>query len=130
MSSGAGGRAASRPGEGGSSVSVAGVTLDVARRTAVLPAAGRSISLTPVQAAVLGYLMHRPGRICTRTELMCEALGYPNPIGSRTVDVHIASLRTKLGGALEIHAVRGVGYALDPPRVPHSSVSPRSDEVP
>lgn len=71
--------------------------------------------LTPLQTAVLAYLMSRPGQVCTRQDLMCEALGYPNAVGSRTVDVHVATIRSKLGGALRIRAVRGVGYALERP---------------
>ncbi|WP_052763216.1 winged helix-turn-helix domain-containing protein [Jiangella alkaliphila] len=98
-------------------VSVAGVTLDVDHRLMATPG-GREVVLTPLQAALLAHLMDRPGRVCTREELMCQALGYPVPVGSRTVDVHVATLRGKLEGALTIRSVRGVGYALDPvPRV-------------
>ncbi len=98
-------------------VSVAGVTLDVDHRLMATPG-GREVVLTPLQAALLAHLMDRPGRVCTREELMCQALGYSVPVGSRTVDVHVATLRGKLEGALTIRSVRGVGYALDPvPRV-------------
>ncbi len=93
-------------------VSVAGVTLDVDHRRVATPG-GREVALTPLQAALLAHLMCRPGRVCTRAELMCQALGYPVPVGSRTVDVHVATLRGKLDGALTIRSVRGVGYALD-----------------
>lgn len=94
-------------------VSVAGVTLDLASRRAIMPG-GDHVVLTPLQAAVLGHLMRRAGRTCTREELMCQALGYSVAVGSRTVDVHIATLRGKLGGALAIRSVRGVGYVLEP----------------
>jgi DNA-binding response OmpR family regulator len=75
---------------------------------------GREVALTPLQAALLAHLMNRPGRVCTRDELMCQALGYSVPVGTRTVDVHVATLRGKLGGALTIRSVRGVGYTLEP----------------
>lgn len=94
-------------------VSVGGVTLDVGHRLVATPG-GREVALTPLQAALLAHLMDRPGRVCTREELMCQALGYPVPVGTRTVDVHVATLRGKLDGALTIRSVRGVGYALDP----------------
>lgn len=94
-------------------VSVGGVTLDVDHRMVATPG-GHEVALTPLQAALLAHLMYRPGRVCTREELMCQALGYPVPVGTRTVDVHVATLRGKLGGALTIRSVRGVGYALEP----------------
>lgn len=93
-------------------MSVAGVTLDVARREVSLPPDDQQVVLTPLQAALLAHLMSRPGRECSREELMCDALGYPVAVGSRTVDVHIATLRNKLKGALSIKSVRGVGYTL------------------
>lgn len=94
-------------------VSVAGVTLDISRRRVAKPS-GDEVALTPLQAAVLAHLMSHSGHVCTREELMCQALGYPVPVGSRTVDVHVATLRSKLGGALAIKSVRGVGYTLEP----------------
>lgn len=93
-------------------VSVGGVTLDTTNRRVSTPAGGES-SLTPLQAALLAHLMSRCGRVCSREELMCQALGYPAPVGTRTVDVHVATLRNKLGGALAIRSVRGVGYTLE-----------------
>ncbi|NEE02257.1 winged helix-turn-helix domain-containing protein [Phytoactinopolyspora halotolerans] len=98
-----------------SSISLGGVTLDMSRRCLAGLPAGDDISLTPLQTAVLAYLMSRPGEVCTRQDLMCDALGYPNPVGSRTIDVHVATLRSKLRGTFEIRAVRGVGYALHGP---------------
>ncbi|WP_051425956.1 winged helix-turn-helix domain-containing protein [Jiangella gansuensis] len=102
-----------RAATGPPSVAAAGVTLDLASREAVLPD-GRQVVLTPLEAAVLAHLLKRPGRVCSRDELMCQALGYPVPIGSRTVDVHIASLRGKLGDVVRLRSVRGVGYTLEP----------------
>jgi DNA-binding response OmpR family regulator len=87
----------------------AGVTLDPTTRRAILPD-GAEIRLTPLQFAILAYLVARAGRPCSRAAIMCEALGYPQPVGTRTVDMHVASLRSKLGRAVPIRAVRGVGY--------------------
>jgi DNA-binding response OmpR family regulator len=107
----AAGRSSGHP----SSISVAGVTLDTTRRCVVSDRMVRDVPLTPLQTAVLAYLMSRAGEVCSRQDLMRDALGYPNAVGSRTIDVHVATLRSKLGGALRIRAVRGVGYALEQP---------------
>lgn len=102
-----------RPGNGPPLVTVAGVTLDMSSRLVATPG-GEQVVLTPLQAAVLAHLMSRTGRVCSREELMCQALGYSVPVGSRTVDVHVATLRSKLAGALAIRSVRGIGYTLEP----------------
>lgn len=119
MAIGPGAMPADRPDEGHPQVSVAGVTLDVATRHLTLPPDDHKERLTPLQAAILRHLMSHPGQLCSREELMCDALGYPEPVGSRTVDVHVATLRHKLRGSLAIRSVRGVGYTLEPvPRLP------------
>jgi DNA-binding response OmpR family regulator len=105
---------AGRPTKDHPPVTVGGVTLDVARRKA--HAAGREVRLTEIQSALLAHLMGHSGRICSREELMSEVWGYPIAIGSRTVDVHVAELRSKLGDALRIRTVRGVGYGVEAPR--------------
>ena len=46
---------------------------------------------------------------------MSEVWGYPAMTRTRTVDVHVAELRAKLGAALRIRTVRGVGYGVDLP---------------
>jgi DNA-binding response OmpR family regulator len=94
-------------------VTVGGVTLDVARRRAL--AAGREVRLTATQSALLAHLMGHPGHVCSRAELMSEVWGYPVTTRTRTVDVHIAELRAKLGKALRIRTVRGVGYGVEMP---------------
>jgi two-component system response regulator MtrA len=48
--------------------------------------------------------------------LLSEVWGYAAAAGTRTVDVHVAQLRAKLGAASPIRTVRGVGYAVDAPR--------------
>lgn len=104
---------AGRPENNVPPVTLGGVTLDVARRRAM--AAGREVRLTEIQSALLAHLMGRPGHVCSRQELMAAVWGYPDATGSRTVDVHVAELRAKLGEALRIRTVRGVGYGVEPP---------------
>jgi DNA-binding response OmpR family regulator len=59
--------------------------------------------------------MRHPGRVYTREQLLATVWPTPSGAGSRTVDVHIAQLRAKLGEESPIRTVRGVGYAADPP---------------
>ncbi|NDL55461.1 winged helix-turn-helix domain-containing protein [Phytoactinopolyspora mesophila] len=127
MVGGPGAVPAGQPFGGPSSISVGEVTLDTSKRCVARDPAGGDVRLTPLQTSLLAYLMSHPGEVCTRQDLMREALGYPNPVGSRTVDVHVATLRSKLGGALRIRAVRGVGYALEhPAHIERSAGAPGS----
>ena len=72
---------------------------------------GRTIPLTRSECACLTALWQRPGTPLTRPELVAAARGADSPSGQRTVDVHIAALRSKLGPhAGLIETVRGVGY--------------------
>ena len=58
--------------------------------------------------------MRRPGRVVPREELLAQVWGYPVGTPTRTVDVHVAQLRAKLGDAVRFRTVRGVGYAVEP----------------
>jgi len=78
-------------------------------------AAGREIELTATEFDLLAYLMRRPGRVFSREQLISEVWGYSAVAGARTVDVHIAQVRAKLGQASPIRTVRGVGYAAEEP---------------
>ena len=75
---------------------------------------GVPVQLTTTEFDLLAHLMARPGRVCPREELLAEVWGYPPGTATRTVDVHVAQLRAKLGDAVELRNVRGVGYAVEP----------------
>jgi DNA-binding response OmpR family regulator len=77
---------------------------------------GRSVALTAGEFRILRYLAVRCGRVVGRSEIIEGALdGHVDGL-SRTVDVHLASVRRKLGrGAGFIQTVRGVGYRLAEP---------------
>jgi DNA-binding response OmpR family regulator len=77
-------------------------------------AAGAAVDLTTTEFDLLAHLMARPGRVCPREELLAEVWGYPEGTATRTVDVHVAQLRAKLGDAVELRNVRGVGYSVEP----------------
>jgi DNA-binding response OmpR family regulator len=76
-------------------------------------AAACEIALTATEFDLLSYLMRRPGRVFSREQLLSEVWGYASSAGTRTVDVHIAQLRAKLGDASPVRTVRGVGYAAE-----------------
>ena len=74
---------------------------------------GAEVELTATEFDLLVHLMRAPGRVFTREQLLSEVWGYAAVVGTRTVDVHIAQVRSKLGDASPIRTVRGVGYSAD-----------------
>jgi DNA-binding response OmpR family regulator len=74
---------------------------------------GRELELTRREFDLLAALLRDPERVHTREGLLQTVWGsiYVQP---KTVDVHIAGLRRKLGDAVQITALRGVGYRLEP----------------
>ncbi|MGB8021105.1 MAG: response regulator transcription factor [Candidatus Nanopelagicales bacterium] len=77
--------------------------------------AGEPVELTATEFDLLAYLMERPGRVVTRDQLLSAVWGYSAAAGTRTVDVHVAQVRAKLGAASPIRTVRGVGYSAEAP---------------
>jgi len=75
---------------------------------------GQAVEFTATEFDLLAYLMARPGRVVTRDQLLSAVWGYSAAAGTRTVDVHIAQVRAKLGEASPIRTVRGVGYSAEP----------------
>ena len=96
------------------------LTVDVARRRVGLEEDGyvREVELTTTEFDLLAHLLRRPGQVLSREQLLSEVWGYASPSGTRTVDVHVAQIRAKLGPAAAglIRTVRGVGYAAQEPR--------------
>lgn len=74
----------------------------------------RQLELTNKEYGLLCYLMERPSFVATRDELLNAVWGYDYDGESRTVDMHIKSLRQKIGDETGeiIQTVRGVGYKL------------------
>lgn len=74
------------------------------------------IDLTRSEFGLLEALVRQPGRVFSRSELIDAALGNDSLALDRTIDVHIRSLRKKLGGhAVLIETVRGIGYRFRDP---------------
>ena len=87
------------------------VTLDRGARRVLVD--GGEVTLTATEFDLLAYLMQHPGRVITRDRLLEEVWGYASAVGTRTVDVHVAQVRAKLGDASPIRTVRGVGYSAE-----------------
>ncbi|HWP80011.1 MAG TPA: response regulator transcription factor [Candidatus Acidoferrum sp.] len=74
---------------------------------------GVPVVLTLKEFEVLTYLLRNPGIVLTRDQIMSGVWGYDFDGESRTVDVHIRTLRSKLGSCADlIETVRGVGYRI------------------
>lgn len=93
----------------GDTVSSHGIEIDRAQHRAMVNK--QELRLTPTEFRLLWTLLRQPGRAFSRQELMEAAMGDDALVLERTIDVHIKSLRQKLGGQAErIETVRGVGY--------------------
>jgi DNA-binding response OmpR family regulator len=103
------------------------VVIDESTYTAKIK--GRSLDLTFKEFELLKYLAQHPGRVFTRAQLLQEIWGYDYFGGTRTVDVHIRRLRSKLGPEFEaiIGTVRNVGYRFTLPN--GGKESPISERV-
>ncbi len=73
---------------------------------------GRQVELTRREFDLLTALLQEPDRAHTREALLDLVWG-SSFVSAKTVDVHIAALRRKLGDALRVRALRGVGYRLE-----------------
>ena len=93
---------------------VGAIALDPLRRR--VDVAGTRVELTATEFELLEHLMSQPGRVFTREQLLSSVWGVADYSSSRTVDVHVAQLRLKLGEAAGlIRTVRGVGYSVAEP---------------
>jgi two-component system alkaline phosphatase synthesis response regulator PhoP len=88
---------------------------------------GRPVVLTATEFRILHFLAARAGRVCSRTDIIDDALGPDVAVIDRTVDVHVTAIRRKLGkGGEFIETVRGFGYKLrDAGRAPKSTSAAR-----
>jgi DNA-binding response OmpR family regulator len=86
------------------------LVVDLARRE--VGDAGSPVALSRKEFAVLALLVRADGAVCTRDRIVAEVWGRSWPGANRTLDVHVATLRTKLGRPELVATVRGVGYRL------------------
>lgn len=100
----------------GTVFSCQGVVIDRHRHRATLDQ--EELPLTPTEFRLLETMLRQAGRAFTRHELMDAAIGEDAVVLERTIDVHVKSLRKKLGDSADlIETVRGVGYRFREPKM-------------
>ena len=86
--------------------------VELDRRSRRCSIRGAGVELTRREFDLLETLLASPGRAYTRDQLLDEVWG-SRFVSEKTIDVHIVGLRRKLGDALRISTLRGVGYRLE-----------------
>jgi len=72
---------------------------------------GKQVTLTPTEFRILQFIVARPGRVLSRDQIIDAAVGNEMAVFDRTIDVHIAAIRRKLGKTGDrIETIRGFGY--------------------
>jgi DNA-binding response OmpR family regulator len=94
-------------------VEIDGVRVDLHKHAVTVE--GRPVNLTRKEFQVLALLATAGGAVCTRSRIVAEVWGRSWAGANRTLDVHVATLRTKLGKPELVQTVRGVGYRLGNP---------------
>jgi len=93
-------------------VDAEGIFIDMDRHEVLVD--GKAVELTLTEFQILRFLTSRPGFVRTRDQIIEAAHGPQVVMSKRTIDVHITSLRKKLGGAgAAIETIRGVGYRIE-----------------
>ncbi|EST36401.1 response regulator transcription factor [Streptomyces roseochromogenus] len=89
--------------------------LSIDRRTRQVRLHEVPIALAPKEFDLLVCLAEDPGAVCSRQQIL-DTVWEPDYFGpTKTLDVHIAALRRKLGDPSWIENIRGIGFRLDPP---------------
>ncbi len=109
---------------GGRPIEVGALRIDPRRRE--VSVGDRLLELRPREFDLLAALARDPGIVLTREALLEDVWGTDFPGETRTVDVHVAEVRRKLGeDGPPIETIRGIGYRLvPPPRVPVPGAAP------
>ena len=89
--------------------------LSVSMRTRRVSMAGDEVHLTPREFDILAMLMADPGAVVSRDDLLRRLWGTTWAVQTKAIDVHVSSLRRKLGDPAWVETVRGVGFRLGVP---------------
>jgi DNA-binding response OmpR family regulator len=103
-------RRTERPPLGEATVSIGEITIDPSRREVSL--GGVLVVLTPREFDLLAWMANHKGFVLSRQQLLDGVWGSSWYGDARTVDVHVAQLRRKLGPDLPLATIRGVGYRM------------------
>jgi two-component system phosphate regulon response regulator PhoB len=107
-------------------IEVGGLVVDRARHEVVVD--GASVVFTPTELRLLHFLASHPGRVFTRDQLLSRAIGEHAVVLDRNIDVHVRSIRRKLGDERErLETVRGVGYRFRDAPESHAAHEGRKD---
>ena len=100
------------PAEESKTLCIGDLALDMSQH--IVTVLGKRVQLTLKEYELLRLFMENPGRAYTRDQLLSKIWGSDYIGETRTVDVHIGTLRTKLGSCGDyIETVRGVGYRME-----------------
>ncbi len=94
-------------------LTIGAVALDLASRTVQLH--GHALDVTRREWSVLECLALDTGRVVRKERLLRAIAGWDEELTPNAVEVYVSRLRAKLGDAVAIHTVRGLGYRLDDP---------------
>lgn len=89
--------------------------LSVSMRTRRVALGGDELHLTPREFDILAMLMQDPGAVVSRDDLLRRLWGTTWAVQTKAIDVHVSSLRRKLGDPAWVETVRGVGFRLGAP---------------
>jgi DNA-binding response OmpR family regulator len=103
-------RSADKTGGHEEPITFRGVAVDVGRHEAIVD--GQPVNLSRKEFQVLALIMGARGEVVRREQVLGEVWGRNGAAENRSLDVHLATLRTKLGRPDLIETVRGVGYRL------------------
>lgn len=107
-----------------SQLTAGAVELDILRHEVRVD--GDPVDLSPTEFRLLEALLRNTGRVLSRQSLLARVWGYEDEPESNAVDLYVHYLRRKLGDAVQITTVRGVGYRLeDGGRATPDTVNPR-----
>jgi len=107
-----------RVGDGGPDGEVDELTagpLSVSLRSRRVEMDGEEVHLTPREFDILSMLMQDPGAVVSRDDLLRRLWGTTWAVQTKAIDVHVSSLRRKLGDPAWVETVRGVGFRLGAP---------------
>jgi len=94
-------------------LTIGSVTLDLSSRTVELD--GRPLDVTRREWSILECLALDTGRVVRKERLLRAIAGWDEELTPNAVEVYVSRLRAKLGDAVAIRTVRGLGYRLDDP---------------
>jgi two-component system, OmpR family, response regulator RegX3 len=107
-------RVGGEPGDDAPDERTAGA-LSVSMRTHRVTMAGHEVHLTPREFDILAMLIEDPGAVVSRDDLLRRLWGTTWAVQTKAIDVHVSSLRRKLGDPAWVETVRGVGFRLGVP---------------